>query len=179
MRLEITGPRFGSLNVKRQYLWEGGSENFKRVVGMKHVVDRVHSLGLKFGIYADRGPKTCSGGPGSGGREQGDAATFASWGVDYLKEDSCNVDADDHALAFREYAVMRDALAATDRAIYFSLCGWKPWYAPEGASLGNSWRTTGDVTGWPSVYNTLHLNSLLAAHSGPGAPRYTSTSISI
>ena len=46
----------------------------------------------------------------------------------------------DEATAFRDYAAMRDALNATERAIFFSLCGWNEWYSPVGASLGNSWR---------------------------------------
>jgi hypothetical protein len=42
--------------------------------------------GLKFGIYTDRGTKTCAGRPASQGYESIDAQTFADWGVDYLKE---------------------------------------------------------------------------------------------
>ena len=42
----------------------------------------------------------------------------------------------DHQTAFNEYATMRDALNATGRPILFSLCGWNPWYAPVGKSLG-------------------------------------------
>ncbi len=57
--------------------------------GIKAVADYVHSLGLKFGIYTDRGNFTCALRPGSFGYEQIDANTYAEWGVDYLKEDSC------------------------------------------------------------------------------------------
>ena len=53
--------------------------------GMKAVADYVHSKGLKFGIYTDRGEKTCAGRPASLGHETLDAQTFADWGVDYLK----------------------------------------------------------------------------------------------
>jgi hypothetical protein len=28
----------------------------------------------------------------------------------------------------------------------FSLCGWNSWYAPQGASLGNMWRISGEST---------------------------------
>ena len=65
--------------------------------------------GFKFGIYTDRGNLTCAGRPGAGGHEILDANTFASWGVDYLKEDSCNATAN-HQDAFHEYGLMRDAL---------------------------------------------------------------------
>ena len=48
---------------------------------MKKVADYVHSKGLLFGIYTDRGEKTCVGRPGSFGYEKLDAETYASWGV--------------------------------------------------------------------------------------------------
>merc|ERR1719491_1908675 len=76
--------------------------------GMGAVVDAVHAHGLKFGIYTDRGTGTCEGRPGSQGFEEQDAQTYAQWGVDYLKEDSCNAPLD-HATAFQQYAAMRDA----------------------------------------------------------------------
>ena len=66
--------------------------------GMKSVIEAVHALGLKFGIYEDAGYATCGGFAGSGEPEHGgkghffqDAKLFASWGVDYLKLDGCNV----------------------------------------------------------------------------------------
>ena len=64
---------------------------------------------MKFGIYTDRGNTTCAGRPGSGGYEVLDAQTYASWGVDFVKEDSCNA-SQVHDVAFYEYGVMRDAL---------------------------------------------------------------------
>jgi len=59
--------------------------------GIAAVASYVHSLGLKLGIYEDAGTATCQGYPGSYGHEQQDADLFASWGVDYLKYDWCNV----------------------------------------------------------------------------------------
>ncbi|KAK9393525.1 ecto-NOX disulfide-thiol exchanger 2 [Crotalus adamanteus] len=50
----------------------------------------VHSKGLKLGIYADIGNRTCAGFPGSYGHYEQDAETFASWGVDLLKFDGCD-----------------------------------------------------------------------------------------
>jgi len=112
---------------------------------LKPLAEYAHSKKLKFGTYTDRGTKTCGGKPGALAHEKIDAATYASWGVDYLKEDSCNAPAD-HATAFSEYAAMRDALNATGRPILFSLCGWNSWYAPMGDYLGNSWRIGPDDT---------------------------------
>lgn len=52
---------------------------------------QMHRRGLKLGIYADYGTKTCAGYPGSLNFLKIDADTFASWKVDYLKLDGCNV----------------------------------------------------------------------------------------
>ena len=57
--------------------------------GIKALSDYIHSKGLKFGLYQDRGHSTCMRLPGSFGHEQVDMDTFAEWGVDYIKLDSC------------------------------------------------------------------------------------------
>jgi alpha-galactosidase len=57
--------------------------------GMAAVADKLHALGLGFGMYSDAGKYTCGGYAGSLGYETVDADTFASWGVDYLKYDNC------------------------------------------------------------------------------------------
>jgi alpha-galactosidase len=111
--------------------------------GMKALADAIHSLDLKMGLYSDAGWKTCGGRPGSRGREYQDAATYASWGVDYLKYDWCNTE----GLAARgAYLTMRDALHAAGRPIVFSVCEWgdnAPW--DWAAESGHLWRTTGDI----------------------------------
>lgn len=68
----------------------------------------------------DRGYKTCAGRPGSLGYEKKDANTYAAWGVDYLKLDSCDTNGTPASV---EYAIMRDALNASGRPIFYSLCG--------------------------------------------------------
>ena len=45
--------------------------------------------GMKLGIYSDAGAATCMSFPASLGHEEIDAATFASWEVDFLKYDNC------------------------------------------------------------------------------------------
>lgn len=156
--------------------------------GMAPVVATIHALGFKFGIYTDRGPLTCQQRPGSFNYEAMDAQTYAQWGVDYLKEDSCYASSM-HPLAFAEYEKMRDALNATGRPIVFSLCGWKNWYAPVGGSIGNlvrvfgredvedvdfflrrsgQWRISGDVVNFKSMISAININSQLAQFAGVG-----------
>jgi alpha-galactosidase len=134
---------------------------------LKPLADYVHERGMLFGTYTDRGTSTCGGKPGSQGYEKIDAQVYASWGIDYVKEDSCYA-TQDHDQAFAEYALMRDSLNATGRSIFFDLCGWYPWYAPKGATLGNSWRIGPDDTTWPDVLTNIDLNSQLSAYAGPG-----------
>src|SRR5579872_325006 len=100
--------------------------------GIKALADYVHSKGLKFGIYTDAGTETCQGRPGTLGHEAQDARTYASWGVDYVKEDWCHASGLD---APTQYAKFRDGLAAAGRPIVLSLCEWgynQPWnWAPK------------------------------------------------
>ena len=99
--------------------------------GVKPVAQAVHALGLKFGIYEDAGYETCGGFAGSGDPNGGgkdhflqDARLFASWGVDYLKLDGCNVYApkgtSSEAAYRKAYAAQNAALKQVGRSIVFS-----------------------------------------------------------
>ena len=135
--------------------------------GMKALADYVHSKGLLFGLYTDIGPRTCAGRPASAGYFDIDAATYAEWGVDYIKVDWCNCD-DLHAPS--EYARFRDALRKTGRPIVLSICEWgrnDPWKWAKG--VGQLWRTTADIgDNWDSVVSIIGANSRHAAAAGPG-----------
>ena len=128
------------------------------------MIDYVHSKGLKFGLYSDAGSMTCAKRPGSLGYEEIDANTYAKWKVDYLKYDGCNSQGEP---AQQRYTAMRDALNKTGRPIFYSLCGsgvtsWDP-------SVGNSWRTTGDISdSWDSMIQRADRNDKVANLSGPG-----------
>lgn len=103
---------------------------------MKELTDYVHSKGLKFGLYSDAGTNTCAG-------QQTDASTYAEWGVDYLKYDNCN---NQGIPSKQRYQVMRDALLATNRSIFFSMCSWGTENVTSWAKdYGNSWRSTADI----------------------------------
>lgn len=118
---------------------------------MKALAHYIHSKGLKFGIYSSPGPKTCGDFQGSYQHEAQDAATFARWGVDFLKYDWCSYDdvAKDHSLAElkKPYQIMGDALAAQNRDIVFNLCqyGYGDVWKWGGEVGGHLWRTTGDL----------------------------------
>ncbi|XP_056164424.1 alpha-galactosidase-like isoform X2 [Syzygium oleosum] len=136
--------------------------------GMKELAGYVHERGLKLGIYSDAGIQTCSMRmPGSLGYEEQDAKTFASWGIDYLKYDNC----ENRGISPKErYPVMSKALQNSGRPIFFSLCEWgqedPATWAP---SIGNSWRTTGDIQdNWDSMTAIADQNDKWAEYAGPG-----------
>ncbi|KAK7374093.1 hypothetical protein VNO80_07519 [Phaseolus coccineus] len=136
--------------------------------GIKALADYVHSKGLKLGIYSDAGYLTCSKQmPGSLGHEFQDAKTFASWGIDYLKYDNCN---NDESKPTDRYPVMTRALSMAGRPIFFSLCEWGDLHpALWGAKVGNSWRTTNDITdSWESMISRADMNEVYAEYARPG-----------
>lgn len=146
--------------------------------GIKALADYVHSRGLKLGIYSDAGSETCAGRPGSLGHEYQDALQYARWGIDYLKYDWCNTT---NVNAQGAYQLMRDALQAAGRPIFFSMCEWgdnHPWRWAKG--IGDSWRIGPDI--WCSfdstrvfptyiqcsVIDCINRNDSLRSYAGPG-----------
>jgi alpha-galactosidase len=146
--------------------------------GIKSVADYVHGLGLKLGIYEDVGTTTCAGYPGSYGHYTQDAATFASWDVDFVKIDWCNVPFGDfpgmtqQQVAEQLYSEYGQALSAAGRPMLFSICEWnpslQPWtWAP--AAGGNMWRSNGDYgDSWSLILANLDREAPLAQYAGPG-----------
>jgi alpha-galactosidase len=145
--MQKTRDASGNLQVNRQRFPHG----------MKPVSRAIHALGLKFGIYEDAGYATCGGFAGSGQPQGGgkdhfveDARLFASWGVDYLKLDGCNVyvpPAQSSDAAYRRaYAAEAAALKSAGRLIVFSesapayFQGTPQWY---------------DVLSWVPLYGQL------------------------
>jgi alpha-galactosidase len=108
---------------------------------------QVGSLGL-IDFVIITGEYTCAGRPGSLGYEKIDATTYASWGVDYLKYDNCYNNFISPEIRYKyafappfvpkpnsttsffpfhpvsRYPIMRDALNATGRPIFYSMCEW-------------------------------------------------------
>ncbi|MEU3370001.1 ricin-type beta-trefoil lectin domain protein [Streptomyces sp. NPDC006660] len=170
--------------------------------GMAWLGSYLHSRGLKFGIYEDAGSATCEGYPGSG-RPQGgggdhfaeDTATFASWGVDYLKLDGCNMyvaPGQTKEKAYRQaYDSEAAAIADSGRDIVFSESApayFQPngeWGSPDWFSVlswvgkdGQLWREGTDIavynpahpgtSRWASVLHNYGYNRWIGRYAGPG-----------
>ncbi|WP_274917280.1 glycoside hydrolase family 27 protein [Streptomyces sp. WZ-12] len=158
--------------------------------GMGYVGRELHKMGLKFGIYEDVGTLTCGKYPGSLGHFAQDARLFASWGVDYLKADGCNVPVakgQSKEQAFHDlYAQQSRALRATKRPItfsvsapaYFQFSGDAVWHRviKWSAQLGNLWRGGADIAvqqstsaaKWKSIEGNFRYNANLADLQRPG-----------
>jgi alpha-galactosidase len=135
--------------------------------GIEALADYVHRKGLKFGIYSDAGTMTCAERPGSQGHEYQDALVYARWGVDFLKYDWCYTGTRN---AEEAYALMSDALRASERDIVFSMCEWGRSRPYGWASrIANLWRTTNDIANrWSSVIEIVDQNASLYSDAGPG-----------
>jgi alpha-galactosidase len=132
-------------------------EGNKKFPDMRGLVDQIHAMGLKAGIYSTPWETSYAGYPGGSTeteegafkkigykfgkipRAKADARQWAGWGFDYLKYDWYPIDVD-HV---RE---MSEALRATGRDIVYSLSNRADFSkAADYAQLANCWRTTGDI----------------------------------
>lgn len=175
--------RHGFQYVNIDDAWEGKSraadgsiQTNDKFPDMPALAASVHSKGLKLGIYSGPGSRTCGGYLASYQHEAQDAATYAGWGIDYLKYDWCSYEEvvkGDHSLPAlqKPYDLMGGALAAQPRDIVYSLCQygmgdvWK-WGASTG---GNSWRSTGDIEdSWSSMHDIYEQQNGLQQYAGPG-----------
>lgn len=148
--------------------WVGGRDCHNKLYpdpqrfpdGIKPVADYLHLIGLKIGIYSDAATLTCGGVCGSYGFEELDAATFAEWGIDYLKYDYCNAP-EDRETAVERYRTMGNALQHSGRDIVYSICEWgrrQPWLWAREVG-GHLWRTTYDSR---DAWSTQNLDSTIS-----------------
>jgi alpha-galactosidase len=157
---------------------DGNIKTNKKFPDMPALSAYVHSLGLKLGIYSSPGPKTCGGYEGSWGHEAQDAATYAAWGIDYLKYDWCSYTGKVKSLKVtaelqKPYILMRGELDKAPRDIVFSLCQYgmgSVWEWGANPNIGgNLWRTTGDIRDtWGSMSGIGFGQNGHEAFAGPG-----------
>ena len=155
----------------------GQMQSNARLGDMAQLGRDIHARGLKFGLYSSPGPRTCAGFEGSWRHEFDDAATYASWGVDYLKYDYCTYDqvAQEvgRARAIAPFARMRDALDVAGRDIVYSVCQYGKNQVWQWAALppvsADLWRTSRDVKGnYGSVARIGFGQGELFNFGGPG-----------
>ena len=173
------GNRGGALNALQP------NEKFPEI---KEMVDYIHSLGLKAGIYSTPYVYSYAGYPGAssdfekGGEkhepikknrkssapigkyrfETNDASQMAEWGFDYLKYD--------WRIDVTSTERMSLALKNSGRDIVFSISNNAPFEkAADWARLTNTWRTGPDIRdSWPSLYSLAFTIDQWGAFAGPG-----------
>jgi alpha-galactosidase len=158
--------------------------------GMKYVADQVHGLGLKFGIYEDAGTSTCGGYAGSWNHWTQDANLFASWGVDYVKLDGCNVPNVSGQTSVQTYQSayqqMGAAMKASGRDMVFSesapayfqgttdwntVLGWVGQYGQlwrEGYDIATYSASNPSASRWGSVMSNYGYNNPIHRYVSPG-----------
>lgn len=125
----------------------------------------VHEKNLKFGIHSTVGD--CASEvvtPGSQGHEARDVATYASFGVDYVKYTSCGGVPDQLQDSFE---AMGDALLQASRPMLYSVSDapFEYWQS----EVGQLWRTYRDVQpNWQSILEIIDATTELAAYAGQG-----------
>ncbi len=179
--LQQAGYRY--VNIDDGY-WDGRGEdghlklNMKLFPnGMRNLVDYIHSLGLKAGIYSDAGDNTCGSagkhawglGVGFAGHEEEDCQLyFRDWDFDFIKVDYCggaHMRLDEQ----QQYTKISNAIKNCGKKdIVYNMCRWA-FPGTWGAEVADSWRTTGDIyDAWRSVKGILAENLYLSAYCHDG-----------
>ncbi len=122
--------------------------------GLKPVVDHIHGLGMKAGIYSEAGSDTCgsmwsndAAGKGSGmyGHEMEDCRFFfGEMDFDFIKVDYCG----GQKLKLDEqerYEIIRRAIDASGKkGVRLNICRWT-FPGEWAARIAESWRSTADI----------------------------------
>lgn len=148
--------------------------------GLQPVVEHIHNLGLKAGIYSDAGRNTCANYYGSDvlsvdvglkNYEERDCKFyFDTLDFDFIKVDFCGGSSTQNS--YRDnfdpqerYTTIYEAIQKCQKkGIGYNVCRWDypgTWVH----DIASSWRTTGDIyCAWASVKDILAQNLYLSAY---------------
>ena len=152
--------------------------------GLQPVVDHIHGLGLKAGIYSDAGTNTCGNfwghdsiadGVGLYGHDQQDCDMFfGEMGFDFIKVDFCGGTSWSNNYYYgldeqERYTQISQAMQRTGRRdLRLNVCRWDypgTWVN----QVASSWRISGDINcSWRSVRDIVAQSLYLSAYCSPG-----------
>lgn len=189
-KLELDKVGYRYINIDDGYF--GGRDAEGRLLthperfpkGLLPVVDHIHGLGLKAGIYSDAGRNTCGSfwnsdslgvGVGMYGHDLQDARFFFDeCGFDFIKIDFCGGSAQQNADALslderERYTAIRQAIDSVGRPdVRINVCRWAypgTWVS----QVGSSWRISTDIhDSWSSIKNIINKNKYLSAYAFGG-----------
>jgi alpha-galactosidase len=125
--------------------------------GFKYVADYIHSLGMRSGLYTAKGHTTCAGFAASCQNEALDALQWASWGIDYVKDDSCSNCRNDDNL---DYGTMWQAIQAAGRPMVLTVEGGPTDSLITHGGYGNAKRVGHDISPlWMSMVSLVDIGS--------------------
>lgn len=152
--------------------------------GLKGIVDYIHSLHFKAGIYSDAGRSTCGSywdkdsmgiGVGMYGHDQQDADFFfKECGFDFIKVDFCGGDEKQNFEHLdlneqKRYTAIHEAILKTGRKdVRLNVCRWTypgTWVH----DIADSWRISPDIAPrWNSIKSIIARNKYLSAYATEG-----------
>jgi alpha-galactosidase len=149
--------------------WQGGRTNGillpnpNNFPDITNLVNYAHDHGLRIGIYTEPSVVTSDGLPGSAGYLEQDAATFAAWGIDYVKFDVITPQDNQAKLDQAIEFTTAFRAAAAPRPVVVMSSGYRDFitnFNPLALSAAlDMWRPVGDLGSFiPSGYNNLWTN---------------------
>ena len=152
--------------------------------GLRSVVEHIHKLGLKAGIYSDAGRNTCGSiydadtigvGVGLYGHDRQDCDFFfRDLGFDFIKVDYCggrpHPKGDTLSLDEQQrYTEIAKAIRHTGRKdVRLNICRWN-FPGTWAAKVASSWRMSQDIRPrWSSVKDIIEQNLYLSAYCRDG-----------
>ena len=149
--------------------------------GMKSLATKLHSMGLKAGIYSDAGANTCAAlysGEGQNtkvglyGNEKKDLERYLiDWDYDFIKVDWCGgneLKLSQQAAYTKIGNIVKDIEEETGKDKIYNVCSWAfpgEWVV----GVADSWRTGADITNnYESVIYQVDKIRDLAKYNGPG-----------
>lgn len=150
--------------------------------GMQGIVEYIHGLGLKAGIYSDAGDNTCghyydnegeSGrGVGLYGHEEEDLYMYLKdWGYDFIKVDWCGglrMGLDEETQYSKIGNIIDRIRNEEQRELVYNICRWQ-FPGEWAADVADSWRTGADIApNFSSILHQLDMVKPLREYCGPG-----------
>ena len=131
--------------------------------GFKAVADFIHAQGMKSGLYTAKGPHTCQKRAASCLHEAQDAKLWASWGIDYVKDDSCSTCSMPNGTRYSDmddYHRMWQGIQDSGRPMILTVEGSPPADVITHGGWGNAKRVGHDISpSWGSMISLVDIGA--------------------